>query len=83
MFFRLLRSVREYKRPAILTLILMVGEAVIETALPYITATYLINRIQEKGAELSLENATTGMTAPFHKGAAKYFAEKGITVDAQ
>ena len=36
-----------------------------------------------KGAELSLENATSGMTAPFHKGAAKYFAEKGITVDAQ
>ena len=36
-----------------------------------------------KGSELSLENATTGMTAPFHKGAAKYFAEKGITVDAQ
>ena len=36
-----------------------------------------------KGAELSLENATTGMTAPFHKGTAKYFAEKGITVDAQ
>ena len=33
-----------------------------------------------KGAELSLENATSGMTAPFHKGAAKYFAEKGITV---
>ena len=33
-----------------------------------------------KGAELSLENATTGMTAPFHPGAAKYFAEKGITV---
>ena len=36
-----------------------------------------------KGAELSLENATSGMTAPFHKGAAKYFAEKGITVEAQ
>ena len=34
-----------------------------------------------KGAELSLENATTGMTAPFHAGAAKYFAEKGITVE--
>ena len=33
-----------------------------------------------KGAELSLENATSGMTAPFHAGAAKYFAEKGITV---
>ena len=33
-----------------------------------------------KGAELSIENATSGMTAPFHPGAAKYFAEKGITV---
>ena len=31
----------------------------------------------------SLENATSGMTAPFHKGAAKYFAEKGITVTAE
>lgn len=34
-----------------------------------------------KGAELSIENATSGMTAPFHKGAAKYFAEKGVNVD--
>ena len=33
-----------------------------------------------KGAELSLENATSGMAAPFHAGAAKYFAENGITV---
>ncbi len=36
-----------------------------------------------KGAELSVENATTGMTAPFHKGAAKYFEEHGVTVDTQ
>ena len=36
-----------------------------------------------KGAELSLENATSGMTAPFHKGAAKYFAEKNITVESK
>ena len=36
-----------------------------------------------KGAELSLENATSGMTAPFHKGAAKYYAEQGVTVEAQ
>ena len=36
-----------------------------------------------KCAELSLENATEGMTAPFHKGAAKYFAEKGITVESK
>ena len=34
-----------------------------------------------KGAELSIENATSGMTAPFHSGAAKYFAEKGVTVE--
>ena len=36
-----------------------------------------------KGAELSIENATSGMTAPFHAGAAKYFAEKGITVESR
>ena len=34
-----------------------------------------------KGAELSIENATSGMSAPFHAGAAKYFAEKGATVE--
>ena len=36
-----------------------------------------------KGAELSIENATSGMTAPFHAGAAKYFAEKGIIVPTE
>lgn len=37
-----------------------------------------------KGAELTLENATNaGITAPFHAGAAKYFAEKGITVETE
>jgi len=35
-----------------------------------------------KGAELSIENATSGMTAPFHAGAAKYFAEQGVQVEA-
>ncbi len=33
-----------------------------------------------KGAELTLQNATEGLTVPFHKGAAKYFKEKGIEV---
>ena len=33
-----------------------------------------------KGAELSIENATSGMTAPFHPGAAQYFQEKGVEV---
>ena len=36
-----------------------------------------------KGAELSIENATSGMTAPFHAGAAKYFAEKGVQVEVK
>ena len=36
-----------------------------------------------KGAELSLENATSGMIVPFHAGAAKYFAEKNIEVPVQ
>lgn len=33
-----------------------------------------------KGEELSLENATEGMAVPFHEGAARYYAEHGITV---
>ncbi len=36
-----------------------------------------------KGEELSLENATEGMTVPFHEGAARYFKEHGITVDTK
>ncbi|MBQ6824772.1 MAG: TAXI family TRAP transporter solute-binding subunit [Clostridia bacterium] len=36
-----------------------------------------------KAAELSLENATQGMAAPFHAGAAKYFKEKGIEVSVK
>lgn len=32
------------------------------------------------GAELTLEFATSGMTAPFHPGAARYYKEKGIPV---
>ena len=36
-----------------------------------------------QGKELSVENATSGMSAPCHAGAAKYYAEKGVTVDAK
>ena len=46
--------IREYKRPAILTLLLMVGEALIETLIPFITAEYLINRIQTDGENLDM-----------------------------
>lgn len=42
-----------------------------------------ITAAHAKGAELSIENATSGMTAPFHAGAAKYFAEKGVTVESK
>lgn len=33
-----------------------------------------------KGKELSIENATAGMTAPFHEGAARYYREHGVEV---
>jgi TRAP transporter TAXI family solute receptor len=42
-----------------------------------------ITKEHAKGAELSLENATEGLTVPFHAGAAKYFAEKGIDVESK
>lgn len=45
MFKRLARCVREYKTATVLTLILIVGEAVIETAIPFITAR-LVNGIK-------------------------------------
>lgn len=41
-----------------------------------------ITKEHAKGAELTLQNATSGMTVPFHPGAARYFAEKGIQVEA-
>ena len=46
MIKRLLSCVREYKTPTILTVILMVGEAAIETAIPFITAN-LVNQLRE------------------------------------
>ncbi len=42
-----------------------------------------ITKEHAKGAELSLENATDGLTVPFHAGAAKYFKEKGIEVEVK
>lgn len=48
---RLFKCVREYKRPTLLTLLFIVGEAVIETFIPFITAD-LLNDIQA-GADMS------------------------------
>ena len=39
-----------------------------------------ISELHGKGASLSCEFATDGIAVPFHPGAAKYFAEHGITV---
>ena len=46
MIKRLAKSIREYKTPSIITLILMVGEAGIECLIPFITAN-LINSISD------------------------------------
>ena len=45
MLKRLAKCVREYKLPTILTLVFILGEAVIETAIPFITAN-LVNGIK-------------------------------------
>ena len=54
MLKKLAKCVREYKGAAILTLLLMVGEAIIETFIPFVTATFLINKIQEQGKNLNM-----------------------------
>ena len=45
MIIKLAKSIREYKRPSIITMILMVGEVVIECLIPFITAN-LIGKLQ-------------------------------------
>ncbi len=42
-----------------------------------------IEKENAKGEELSVENATSGITVPFHTGAARYYAEHGINVETQ
>ena len=51
MIKRLLKCVREYKKPAILTPVLMIGEVVCECIIPVITAR-LINSINA-GCEMT------------------------------
>lgn len=45
MITKLLRSVREYKKPTILTLLFIVGEVIIECFIPFITAS-LVNQMK-------------------------------------
>lgn len=61
MIKRLAKCIREYKLPTILTLIFIVGEAVIETFIPFITAN-LVNNIKA-GAEMSYILETGGVLA--------------------
>ena len=51
MLKRLAKCVREFKKPTVLTLIFIVGEAVIECIIPFVT-TQMVNRIQA-GAGIS------------------------------
>ena len=51
MFRKILKSVREYKTPSILTLLFIVLEALVETFIPFITAE-MVNSIED-GAPLS------------------------------
>ena len=51
-FVRLLKCVREFKLPTILTLVFIMGEAVIEVFIPAITKD-LINEIQYGGADMN------------------------------
>ena len=52
MLKKLLGCVREYKKPTILTLIFIIGESIIETFIPFITAD-LVNKIKA-GEELTV-----------------------------
>lgn len=45
--------------------------------------TEVISVILSRGIQMSMENATTGVSVPFHSGAAKYFAEKGFNVPTE
>lgn len=58
MIKRLAKSVREYKKPTILTLIFIVAEVIIEVLIPFITAN-LVNNI--KAGATSEEIAKTGV----------------------
>ncbi len=45
--------------------------------------TEAIAKENAKGEELSVENATSGINVPFHKGAARYYEEHGVSVPTQ
>ena len=64
----------------------LVCRADLDDDVAYTIVSTIFNNIDDitvahsKGAELSLDFATDGIAVPFAKGAAKFFAENGITV---
>ena len=42
-----------------------------------------VSAVLARAIDMSVENGTTGISVPFHKGAAKYFAEHGFTVPTE
>ena len=42
-----------------------------------------VSAILPRAIDMNVENGTTGISVPFHKGAAKYFAEHGFTVPVE
>ncbi len=42
-----------------------------------------ISKENAKGEELSIDNATSGITIPFHEGAARYYKEHGVSVTTE
>ncbi|MDO5456421.1 MAG: TAXI family TRAP transporter solute-binding subunit [Eubacteriales bacterium] len=67
----------------------MIVDADLDEEVVYQLTSAIFDHIDEialenaKGAELSVENATSGITVPFHAGAARYFAEHGVTVPTE
>jgi TRAP transporter TAXI family solute receptor len=42
-----------------------------------------VSAILPRAIDMNVENGTTGISVPFHKGAAKYYAEHGFTVPVE
>lgn len=68
--------------------VLLVAAAADEETVYHLTAALFdhtadITLENAKGAELSIENATSTNSVPYHKGAAKYYAEHGVTVQTE
>jgi ATP-binding cassette subfamily B protein len=55
----ILKSLREYKKPSVITVFLMIGEVVIECLIPFITGN-LVNKIQN--GFIGRENAGASLT---------------------